>query len=227
MSNENKAELHELDEDELHELDMVASQRDFAAPISYWAHVFALELSRLNGGNVSVSMAIHPYAQAFTKAAIDGALTVRDKVAMLPVTVNDKAHPNFLFNEVLVAKDDLRAWVVEHCPDLRTRLLGFDMHDEQRENASPVQKPVHAETSEAGANPLPQTWWRTDYDIMSIAQSAGDSLRRKGEKTSNRSIGDAVALEIETRERAGKKRKGPDGQTIKNTDLRGWEYLAE
>lgn len=72
-----------------------------------------------------------------------------------------------------------------------------------------------------------KTWWRTDYDIMALAQSAGDSLRRKGDTTSNRSIGDAVAKEIEDRERAGKKRKGPDGATIKNTDLNGWRYEAE
>lgn len=75
--------------------------------------------------------------------------------------------------------------------------------------------------------PLAQTWWRTDYEIMQIAQSAGDSLRRKGERTSNRAIGDAVALEIERREKSGGKRKGPDGQTIKNTDLKGWKYEAE
>ena len=98
--------------------------------------------------------------------------------------------------------------------------------------AAKVETPKLREsaTRETGANPtqkLAQTWWRTDYDIKLMAQNAGDSLRRKGENTSNRSIGDAVALEIETRERTGKKRKGPDGQTIKNTDLKGWKYLAE
>lgn len=74
---------------------------------------------------------------------------------------------------------------------------------------------------------LAQTWWRTEYEIMTMAQSAGDSLRRKGKRTSNRAIGDAVALEIEQREKSGKKRKGPDGQTIKNADLLGWKYEAE
>lgn len=74
---------------------------------------------------------------------------------------------------------------------------------------------------------LAQTWWRTEYEIMTMAQSAGDSLRRKGKRTSNRAIGDAVALEIEQREKPGKKRKGPDGQTIKNADLLGWKYEAE
>jgi len=74
---------------------------------------------------------------------------------------------------------------------------------------------------------LSQTWWRVEYDIMTMAQSAGDSLRRKTQQTSNRAIGDFIALEIETREKAGKKRKAPDGQTIKNTDLRGWKYKAE
>lgn len=74
---------------------------------------------------------------------------------------------------------------------------------------------------------LAETWWRTEYDILGMAQTAGDSLRRNGKRTSNRAIGNAIALEIERRENAGKKRKGPDGMTIKNTDLAGWEYVAE
>ena len=74
---------------------------------------------------------------------------------------------------------------------------------------------------------LAQTWWRTEYDILGMAQSAGDSLRRKGKRTSNRAIGNVVALEIENKERSGKKRPPPDGQTIKNTDLKGWKYVAE
>ena len=74
---------------------------------------------------------------------------------------------------------------------------------------------------------LAQTWWRIEYEIMTMAQSAGDSLRRKGKRTSNRAIGDVVAFEIEQREKSGKKRKAPDGETIKNTDLLGWTYEAE
>ena len=113
------------DKNSLTELDMVASQKDFAAPISYWADVFARELSRLNGGRISVSEAMPQYAQAFTQAAIEGKLIVRDKVTMIPVTVND---------EVLVTKEDLRAWVDEYCPELRSRLLGFVMYGEQEES---------------------------------------------------------------------------------------------
>ena len=74
---------------------------------------------------------------------------------------------------------------------------------------------------------LAQTWWRTEYEILTMAQSTGDSLRRKGARTSNRAIGDAVALQIEQQEKGGKKRKAPDGQTIKNADLLGWKYEAE
>jgi len=136
--------LHVLDDDELRELDEVASLHDFDAPISYWAHVFALELTRLNSGKVSVDIASGRYATALTKAALDGALTTCDAVTMLAVIVNEetnKTHPNYLFNELLVSKSDLRAWVAKYAPNLRTRLLGFDV--------ATVPKRAESATSEA------------------------------------------------------------------------------
>lgn len=94
------------------------------------------------------------------------------------------------------------------------------------EQSAPAAK-GEAKTASTTKKKLAQTWWRKDYEIMTMAQSAGDSLRRKNKRTSNRAIGDAVALEIEQREKCGKKRKGPDGLTIKNADLLGWKYEAE
>ncbi len=67
-------------------------------------------------------------------------------------------------------------------------------------------------------------WWRKDYDIMELAQSAGDSLRRQKKKQSNRAIGDAIALRIEEAERREKKRQPPSGEHMKNTVLKGWQY---
>ncbi len=107
--------------------------------------------------------------------------------------------------------------------------LGLTTSTEQPNPKVGTPKLAESETSDnlTPKNKLPQIWWRIDYDIMGLAQSAGDRLRREGGRTSNRSIGDAVALEIEKREKVGKRRKGPDGQTIKNTNLKGWKYLAE
>lgn len=70
-------------------------------------------------------------------------------------------------------------------------------------------------------------WWQKDYDILLFAQNAGDSLRRRKMRTSNRNIGNAIALRIEDEEKRGSKRKAPDGLTIKNTILKGWKYTAE
>lgn len=129
-----------LDDDELRQLDELTNEDHTTAPISYWAHVFALELARLNPGTVDVSMTMHRYAQALTKAALDGSLAVRDALTMMRVTVNEqsnKTHPDYMFNEVWVTKSDLHAWVVETDAPLRTRLLGFDMLDEQPTTDTP------------------------------------------------------------------------------------------
>ncbi len=71
-------------------------------------------------------------------------------------------------------------------------------------------------------------WWQQDYDISLQAQNAGDSLRRQNKPTSNRAIGDKIALHIEGEELRGKKRKVPSGGTIRNflSEIK-WEYAAD
>lgn len=71
-----------------------------------------------------------------------------------------------------------------------------------------------------------EIWWH-EYDILNIAQSCGDRLKRKGKSTSTRSIGDAVSQDIADRERRGEGRTAPDGGTIRNTILKGWKYKPE
>ncbi len=118
-------------------------------------------------------------------------------------------------------------------PELAAKAAIYNAY---RDTAAPAETNAPAAKGKAGTDvsakkeplkKLAQTWWRTEYDILTMAQSAGDSLRRKSERTSNRNIGNAVALDIEQREKRGKKREAPDGQTIKNTDLYGWKYEAE
>lgn len=69
-------------------------------------------------------------------------------------------------------------------------------------------------------------WWH-DNDIFNIAQICGDRLKRKGEKTSTRSIANAVAKDIADKEKRGEGRTAPDGGTIRNTILKGWKYKPE
>lgn len=142
--------LRQPDKDELHELDWVTDTKDLAAPISDWSHNFSLELARLNGGIGfdDFHMAANTYAQTLTKAAIDGMLTARDKLTMLPVMVNKEMHPDVLFSKLFITKEDLRAWVEMHCPYLRTRLLGFVLHDDLMKQPEPP-------SMEVAAPPLP------------------------------------------------------------------------
>jgi len=139
---------------------------------------------------------------------------------------------------------EIRKWELMHPQSISEAKIQEDKLAELRSKLAEIERrfesppdtaaPQAAGKGKAGTVTTPtktkvlaQTWWRAEYEIMTMAQSAGDSLRRKDKRTSNRAIGDAVALEIEQREKAGKKRKGPDGQTIKNADLLGWKYEAE
>lgn len=106
-------------------------------------------------------------------------------------------------------------------------------HLETRPETDDESQKVDAAIVSAGATATGEKydkqlpWWQADYDILLLARNAGDSLRRKRERTSNRKIGDAVANRIEADEQRGKKRKPPSGEHIKNTVLKGWKYQPD
>ena len=135
------------------------------------------------------------------QATIEGAFSLDGETAYSP--------------QVQRTLDQLRVMV----PHLDKFLPLLESRDTQTTSAAtPAAKTV---TKKA----LP--WWQQDYDILLQAQNAGDSLRRQNKKTSNRAIGDKIALHITQEELRDKKRKAPSGETIKNTVLKGWKYTAD
>ena len=161
-----------------------------------------------------------------------------------PKNAEEQTYYRGLGREKNAIEREIRKWELMHPQSISEAKIQEDKLAERRSKLAEIERrfesppdtaaPQAAGKGKAGTVTTPtktkalaQTWWRAEYEIMTMAQSAGDSLRRKDKRTSNRAIGDAVALEIEQREKAGKKRKGPDGQTIKNADLLGWKYEAE
>jgi hypothetical protein len=119
--------------------------------------------------------------------------------------------------------DDLNNWLAANEPRIAWRFREPTAQGES--DPSPIGSAT--QTRKEDASEHAGKWWWDDYDIMRLAQDAGDSLRRQKKRASNRAIGNAIAKRIEECERRDKKRTPPTGEHFKNTVLKGWKYKSE
>ncbi len=124
------AELKPLDDNELTELARIAHDEHISQPLSLWAHYIGLEMARLNSGNRELQwQSEHQASQLLIAAARAGKLIIRQPPLMAPYAVTETTPENVLFSELPVSKADLRAWAEKECPELRSRLFGFELPD--------------------------------------------------------------------------------------------------
>ena len=210
-------------ESERDRLDAFAQSPTWTAPPELWAYFIGVELAERNRADEAFRD-ITAVQIMRTFEAKQETLPLREAPSGLLWPKGEQLPPRWS-NGLFLRKEELREWAKEHCHDL----LGSALL-----TAPPATAPqADAATSTGSADDQQATegnptgvWWRDEYDVLLLAQNAGDSLFRQKKKTSIRAIANAVAKRIEDEELRGQRRK-VSGDTIRNTVLLGWKYRRD